>query len=65
VPNALFNGFHRIERRLQGLNSSAAGPAPLAPEMAARLRGEYADEVEELGELIGRDLSHWTCGTRA
>ena len=64
LPNAVFNGFHRIERFLQGLNSSVERPQPLAPELKARLRREFAGEVAELSELIGRDLSNWTTPAR-
>lgn len=42
------------------VNSRPAHRAPLPAEFAARLRAEFADEVAALGELLGRDLGHWT-----
>lgn len=33
--------------------------APVAPEIAERLRAEYAEDTLALADLIGRDLSHW------
>lgn len=32
----------------------------ISPEFAQRLRDHFRDDVAELGELIGRDLSDWT-----
>jgi hypothetical protein len=32
---------------------------PLTPDLRRRLRDFYADDIERLGPLIGRDLSHW------
>jgi hypothetical protein len=40
-----------------------SGPrAPLPPRLRARLCRELAGDVERLGRLLGRDLSHW-CAT--
>lgn len=60
LPSPIFYTFHRIERLLDRVNSSPANPPPLEPELGSELRRDFAAEVEELGELIGRDLSHWT-----
>lgn len=35
---------------------------PLSPELAARLRELFAEDVARLGALLGRDLSVWTRG---
>jgi hypothetical protein len=56
----LFAGLQRVESRLQKFNTRFHKRAALAPEMAARLRSEFAPEVERLGQLLGRDLSHWS-----
>ncbi|MEP7351272.1 MAG: sulfotransferase domain-containing protein [Sphingorhabdus sp.] len=32
---------------------------PLSADVSARLRDFYAKDVERLGQMIGRDLSHW------
>ncbi len=60
VPQPVFHLMHRIERRLQGFNSSVEKPPPLNPKLKSELRREFAAEVGQLSELIGRDLSHWT-----
>ena len=60
LPRPVFNAFHRVERALARLNSSVAPPPPLEPELQAELRREFAGEVGQLSELMGRDLSHWT-----
>jgi hypothetical protein len=36
-----------------------ARPAPLTPALRAQLSQTLADDVEQLGMLLGRDLSHW------
>jgi len=46
----------RIRDRL--INPKAQKP-PIDPRVAAFLRGLYKDDILELQELIGRDLSHW------
>ncbi len=33
---------------------------PIDRELRKRLQAEFASEVERLGELLGRDLSHWS-----
>ncbi len=52
----------RIQKLLERRNERAGKPEPLAPELGARLRAEFAPEVAELGRLLGRDLSHWSRG---
>ena len=42
------------------LNMTQAAPAlPPSPEVRARLRDEFRDDVGRLAELLGRDLSSW------
>lgn len=45
--------------RLMALNTVQEDRAPLPPRLRRRLQADLADEVHELGELLGRDLSHW------
>jgi hypothetical protein len=59
LPQPVFNLFHRVERVLDGLNSSAQKPPPLEPKLKAELRREFRGEVEKLSGLLDRDLSHW------
>jgi hypothetical protein len=34
---------------------------PLSPDLRRRLRDFYAADIEQLGALVGRDVSHWLC----
>lgn len=56
---------HQLRARLLSLNSRSAARSPLLPQLRDELRREYAAEIERLGVLIERDLSHWsgTAGT--
>ncbi len=47
---------------LRSLNTAHAPRPPLDPELRQRLRREFEPEVMRLGDLLGRDLSHW-CAT--
>lgn len=42
------------------LNTRHAARSPIPPDLYARLARELAPDVERLGDLLGRDLSHWT-----
>jgi hypothetical protein len=48
-----------IVRAIQAANTRRGRRAPLDPLLRARLRAEFAPQVERLGVLIGRDLSAW------
>ncbi len=56
----VFALFQKAESRLQKLNTRFQKRPRLAPDLAARLRNEFAPEVERLGQLLGRDLSPWS-----
>ncbi len=60
LPRFVFQAFHRIERKLSRINSFAQKSPPLDPALRAQLRRDFAPEVERLGELLGRDLTHWS-----
>jgi hypothetical protein len=51
---------HRVRDALVALNSRRAARAPMDAELRRRLTEEFAPQVEELGRLIGRDLSAWS-----
>jgi hypothetical protein len=38
------------------------GPAALSPKLRQALSQRYRSDIEQLQELIGRDLSHWLNG---
>lgn len=47
----------------EGMRShSGRPPTALDPELRERLRKRFRPQVEQLGELLGRDLSHWCRG---
>jgi hypothetical protein len=50
----------RLLNLLIKLNTREAPREPLDPALLARLRVEFAPEIERLGKLIDRDLSAWT-----
>jgi len=60
LPRPVFAALHDVERRLWKLNSRSEKRAPLAAEVRAQLKREFAPEVERLSALLGRDLTHWS-----
>jgi hypothetical protein len=40
-------------------NSISSPPAALSPALRDELRETFHDDVEQLGRLLARDLSHW------
>jgi GrpB-like predicted nucleotidyltransferase (UPF0157 family) len=59
----LRDSLPEVRRRLQveqmKQHESTAPLPPLSPELTARLRGLFADDVARLGTLLDRDLSAW------
>jgi hypothetical protein len=56
LPNGLRKEFGEI---LHGLNSRKGGRRPLSGKVRKYLCAECADDINYLGKLINRDLSHW------
>lgn len=50
---------HRLRDAVLSLNSSPQPRRPMDPSLRRRLLDEQRPQVEHLGRLIGRDLSHW------
>ncbi|MBI3796732.1 MAG: sulfotransferase [Deltaproteobacteria bacterium] len=48
-----------IRKRLRSLNTKYESRPPMNPELKRRLQVEFLPEVQQLGELLGRDLTHW------
>lgn len=46
-------------KRLLEWNSAPAPRAKLSPAVRREIRDLYADDIDKLGRLLGRDLSHW------
>lgn len=51
---------YRVKEVARHLNTRYEPRPPMDPELGRRLRREFALEVEGLGGLLGRDLSHWS-----
>jgi hypothetical protein len=55
-----FRLIHRARDAVLALNSASQTRGRMDPGLRAILEADFAPEVERLGSLIGRDLSHWT-----
>ncbi len=49
----------RLRKRLKRKNTRRASRPPLDPAMRPILRAHFAEDIEKLSGLLGRDLSHW------
>ena len=61
LPRPVFATLQKVEARVQGSVTRFEKRPPLDSDLRARLKAEFATEVERLGALLGRDLSHWSC----
>ena len=52
-------GAHTVVPAVAELNTVTVPRPPLHPRLEARLAIELAPGIDKLGQLIGRDLSHW------
>jgi len=50
----------RLYQRAVTMNTRSASRPPLDPETRQLLRESFARDIERLGRIVGRDLSHWT-----
>jgi hypothetical protein len=62
LPRPLFSLMQKADAGMRSLNSASRQRPAMPPELRSRLRAEFAPEVERLGRLLGRDLTHWTSG---
>jgi hypothetical protein len=53
------NRLKRLRNRLVEKNSDRQELPTLSVGMRAKLHDEFARDIDELGELLNRDLSHW------
>jgi hypothetical protein len=58
-------GKRSLLNRLARWNTVDAPPVRLTAEFTAELHATLADDIALLGELLGRDLSHWVGGRGA
>jgi Sulfotransferase domain len=48
-----------VSRKIVNLNTTKQERLPLSPELRAELVETFRDEIQLLGRLLNRDLSHW------
>ncbi len=48
-----------VRTKMLEANSEAKPRAPMSPELRRQLLDEFTPQIERLGQVIGRDLSHW------
>jgi hypothetical protein len=49
----------RMRKRLLQLNTVSRRPAELSPALRAEMRATFAEDIEQLGKLLDRDLGAW------
>ncbi len=59
LPAAAFTWIQKAGMALSEINQRAQKYPPPAPELLMALKREFTPEVEQLSELLGRDLTHW------
>jgi hypothetical protein len=57
--NGTFETVMALRRRLLRWNRTSAPPPPVPLALQREIAEHFRGDVERLGELIGRDLSHW------
>jgi len=55
---------HKLLLKLKRLNDIKQPPPPLSSHMKNVLRESFSDDIDRLGRLLNRDLSHWKTRTR-
>ena len=56
---------NRVFQGMRGLLAREVRYPPLSPDARSRLQDFYADDVQRLGAMLGRDLDHWLTPQRA
>lgn len=49
----------RLVEKFKSLNIKYVPRSPMKPELRKKLQAEFMPEIEQLSELLGRDLTHW------
>lgn len=60
LPCQVFAAMQKVDALIRKYNGRPQVRPPLAPELSARLKREFAPEVERLSELLRQDLTHWS-----
>lgn len=64
-PSTVVESVLSLRKRLLDWNKMPAERAQLPPKLQTEIRHALAGDVARLGELLGRDLSHWLGGQGA
>jgi len=59
VPTPVFELIRHVGLQLCNMNGKEAKRNPMGSDLERQIRHEFAPEVERLGELLNRDLTHW------
>lgn len=60
LPRRLFVALRTLREKWMRSNLQFQKRPPLSPELRARLKREFAPEIEQLSGLLQRDLTHWS-----
>jgi hypothetical protein len=60
LPRWCLAAMQTVESMVGQFNTRPLKRPPLDAKLRERLREEFASEVERLGKMLGRDLSHWS-----
>lgn len=59
APQRLYDRIRKMRRKRLARAAKRKPRRTLDPKVRSRLHGEFADEIDRLESLIGRDLSNW------
>jgi Sulfotransferase domain len=60
LPQRMFTLMQKVDALIRKCNARPQVRPPLQPELLARLKREFAPEVQRLSELLRHDLTHWS-----
>ena len=60
LPRRVFSGMQKLDAFIRKCNARPQVRPPMSPELRARLKREFAPEVERLSALLRHDLTHWS-----
>ncbi|MEO6360596.1 MAG: sulfotransferase [Sphingomicrobium sp.] len=58
-PGGVAKGVMKLRKRLIAWNAAPAPPTRMSPEVEQEIRLLFSKDIDRLGALIDRDLSHW------
>lgn len=58
-PGALADALWAVRQRILAWNKAPAPPVTISPKLRSDMVAMFRDDVAHLGQLLGRDFSHW------